>query len=209
MLSVSHLRKSFNHRSILSDVTFEISNGETVILMGKNGAGKTTLLRILARIMASDSGNINFQNRDLIKGLPANRKKLLYLGHKPGMYSALSALENLSLALNLRQTPVPKSTIISTLNQFGLSSQKNDPIAIYSKGMLQRLKLTYAILANWSLLLLDEPFSGLDEEGVSLMEGALKEWKFNKKTMCLVLHDESMATKYGDRILRLDNGIIN
>lgn len=208
MLSVSHLSKSFNRRPVLSDITFEITDGETVVVMGKNGAGKSTLLRILARIMACDRGTATFQNHNLLKGLPVVRKDLLYLGHAPAMYSALSAVDNLSLALKLRETPASNKTIVDTLGQYGLSNQKDDPISIYSQGMLQRLKLTYANLAQWTLLLMDEPFSGLDEEGTSRMENALTQWKTGGKAMCLVLHDEAMAKKYGDRILRLNNGVI-
>ncbi len=208
MLFVSHLSKSFNRRSVLKNITFDITAGETIVIMGKNGAGKSILLRIIARIMACDKGSVKFQNHDLLKGVPVIRKDLLYLGHAPAMYSGLSAMENLSLTLQLRGTPVLEEEIIKVLDQYGLLQQKDDPITIYSQGMLQRLKLTYAELAQWSLLLMDEPFSGLDDDGTAQMHTALIQWKSEGKTMCLVLHDEAMATKYGDRILRLKNGEI-
>ena len=111
MLSVSRLSKSFNLRPVLREVTFDVKSGETIIFMGKNGAGKTTLLRILARIMTCDGGEILFQNKDLLKGSPDKRKKILYLGHAPAMYSSLSAVENLKLVMNLRSTPISEVTI--------------------------------------------------------------------------------------------------
>ncbi len=208
MLSVSHLSKSFNRRPVLADITFEIATGETVVFMGKNGAGKSTLLRILARIMACDKGEVSFQNHDLLKGAPTTRKDLLYLGHASGMYSALSAVENLSLALRLRGMHTSKEIIIEALTHYGLFDQKDDPIAIYSQGMLQRLKLTYAELAEWTLLLMDEPFSGLDDDGAKLMHDAILQWKSEAQSLCLVLHDEAKGKLYGDRILRIENGEI-
>ncbi len=208
MLSVSNLSKSFNRRSVLTDITFEIGDGETVVFMGKNGAGKSTLLRILSRIMACDQGAITFQNHDLLKGMPTARKNLLYLGHATGMYSALSAVENLSLALQLRGSSTSRETIFEALKQNGLFNQKDDPIAIYSQGMLQRLKLTYAELAQWSLLLMDEPFSGLDDDGIQQMHQILMHWKSEGKSLCLVLHDADKAALYGDRILRIEHGVI-
>ena len=208
MLSVSNISKSFNHRPVLRDVSFTLKAGETVVIMGKNGAGKSTLLRLMARIMACDGGEISIQNADLLKGLPPTRKKLLYLGHSPAMYTALSAVDNLKLAMDLRGTPVDESTVRTQLDHFGLRGQADDPISIYSQGMLQRLKLTYGELADWDLLLIDEPFAGLDQEGHDRMASALQRWQAAGKSMCLVLHNKERAEKYGDRILHLSNGRI-
>ena len=207
MLSVSNIKKSFNHRSVLKNVSFSVKEGETVVIMGKNGAGKSTLLRIMARIMTCDGGEILFQNGDVLRGFPSTRKKILYLGHATAMYTALSAVENLKLAMELRGITVNKSKIKNQLNQFGLMNQCDDPISIYSQGMLQRLKLTYAELAYWDLLLIDEPFSGLDKEGIDLMDNAINRWSVKGKSICMVLHDQKKAENYGDRILHLNNGI--
>jgi len=208
MLTVSNIKKSFNHRPVLKDVSFMLNGGETIVIMGKNGAGKSTLLRILARIMNCDNGEVFFHNQNLLKGSPISRRKLLYLGHAPSMYTALTAVENLNLALDLRGTQLGKTIILEQLEHYGLASQANDPISIYSQGMLQRLKLSYAELSDWDLLLIDEPFSGLDEEGVDLMKNALKRWKSAGKSMCLVLHNLQRAEEFGDRILHLNNGMI-
>ncbi|MEA1881593.1 MAG: ABC transporter ATP-binding protein [Candidatus Marinimicrobia bacterium] len=208
MLAVSHLSKSFNHRPVLKNVSFSIKEGETVVILGKNGAGKSTLLRIIARILACDGGDVLFQNNDLLKGVPNTRKNLLYLGHAPAMYTALSAVENLKLAMDLRDQLTSQPIIRNYLGNFGLTDQADDPISIYSQGMLQRLKLTYAELADWDLLLIDEPFSGLDQDGVTQMDDALTRWKLGGKSMCMVLHNRERAEKYGDRILHLNDGII-
>ena len=208
MLSVSNISKSFDHRTILNNITFHVEVGETVIIMGNNGAGKSTLLRIIARIMACDKGEILFQNNDLLNGSPLVRQKLLYVGHASAMYTILSAIENLQLALTLRGTPVEISRIQDQLNYYGLTNQSNDPISIYSQGMLQRLKLAYASLASWKLLLIDEPFSGLDTEGIALVNKSLHRWKKLGKSMMIVLHNQSRAEELGDRILRIKKGLI-
>jgi len=208
MLSVSNISKSFNYRSVLKDVSFTLNEGETVVIMGKNGAGKTTLLRIIARIMACEKGKIFFQNQNLLNGKPSIRKKILYIGHAPAMYSSLSAIENLTLALDLRYIKANASKILDRLNQFGLGVQANDPISIYSQGMLQRLKLAYAELTDWDLLLFDEPFTGLDQDGAALMNKALTHWIEEGKTMCMVLHNMERAKIYGDQILYLNDGVM-
>ena len=208
MLFVSRLSKSFNLRPVLREVTFNVKSRETIIFMGKNGAGKTTLLRILARIMTCDSGKILFQNKDLLKGSPENRKKILYLGHSPAMYSSLSAVENLKLVMNLRSTPISEITIRDQLERFDLLDQADDTISIYSQGMLQRLKLICAELSDWDLLLIDEPFTGLDELGEKQMNDSLNQWKLSGKTMCVVLHNRQKAEKYASRILNLEDGVI-
>ena len=197
MLSVSNISKSFDHRTVLNNITFHVEVGETVIIMGKNGAGKSTLLRIIARIMACDKGEILFQNNDLLNGSPLVRQKLLYVGHASAMYT-----------LTLRGTPVEISRIQDQLNYYGLTNQSNDPISIYSQGMLQRLKLAYASLASWNLLLIDEPFSGLDTEGIALVNKSLHRWKKLGKSMMIVLHNQSRAEELGDRILRIKKGLI-
>ncbi len=208
LLSVVELHKSFYHRKVLNGISFNIKGEESVAILGKNGAGKSTLLRILARISAPDSGQILFMGQDLINGLPATRKHLLYLGHHPALYPSLSAVENLTLALALRQLPENKEQVISILYELGLGNQMNDPIAIYSQGMFQRLKLALAALVDWQMLLFDEPFAGLDAEGEERVNGFLCRWKNAGKGLVLVLHSLDRALEYCSRFLFLSNGNI-
>tara|TARA_B110000014_G_scaffold95636_1_gene65633 strand:- start:167 stop:802 length:636 start_codon:yes stop_codon:yes gene_type:complete len=209
MLSISGLSKSFNRRKVLNNLSLEIKTGETAIFMGNNGAGKTTLLRIIAKIMTPDSGKIIFENNNILKGSPSSRKNILYIGHSPGMYASLSALENLKFTLEIRNNLLSENKIKYELERFGLLEQMNDPISFYSQGMLQRLKLTYAELSNWNLLLLDEPFSGLDKSSEDQIDLVLKNWKNNGKTICLVLHSLDKAKIFGDIFFRLEEGRAN
>tara|TARA_B000000609_G_C24168284_1_gene348421 strand:- start:1281 stop:1820 length:540 start_codon:yes stop_codon:yes gene_type:complete len=176
--------------------------------MGNNGSGKTTTLRILARAMRPDSGSIVFQDKDLLSHNSINRSSILYLGHEPGMYSHFTSRENLSFALSLRGLKIAQKKIDTSLDSFDLLASANKPISIFSKGMLQRLKLVFADLAPWDLLLFDEPFSGLDSNGIEIIERQLDNWKKNNKSIIMVLHDEFIAQKYADRKLIISSGKI-
>ncbi|MFL3024592.1 MAG: heme ABC exporter ATP-binding protein CcmA [Candidatus Neomarinimicrobiota bacterium] len=208
MLSVTGLSKSFNHRKILDNLSFQLKSGDTAVFMGNNGAGKTTLLRIIAKIMTPDRGEIIFENLNILNSEPSSRKNILYIGHAPAMYASLSALENLKFALEINNNKIANSKIKSKLEDFGLLEQSNDPISFFSQGMLQRLKLTYAELSNWNLLLLDEPFSGLDKKGEEQMDLSLSNWQKNGKTICLVLHSLDKAKIFGNKFFNLVDGRI-
>ena len=100
------------------------------------------------------------------------------------------------------------SFIYDVLDQFQLSEQKNDPIGIYSEGMLQRLKFVLAELIDWDLLLIDEPFSSLDAYGKKIVNEKINNWKSQDKTISIILHDENTAKNFADRILKIRSGIL-
>ncbi|NOZ03323.1 MAG: ABC transporter ATP-binding protein [FCB group bacterium] len=208
LLKVTNLRKSFYHRPILREISFTIREGEIVGLLGKNGVGKSTLLRIIAGLSSSDGGNIRVLGNSVESGNIKGRKDTLYLGHAVGLYPPLSAVENLALALTLYGLPVSEKQIRSTLREVGLITQQDDAIKVYSQGMLQRLKLSLAFLIPWSLLLFDEPFSGLDIQGRHLAETVIKKWKQERKTLLLVIHDLEWALNFCTRIVLLAKGDI-
>ena len=103
---------------------------------------------------------------------------------------------------------IAQKKIDTSLDSFDLLASADKPISIFSKGMLQRLKLVFADLAPWDLLLFDEPFSGLDSNGIEIIERQLNNWKKNNKSIIMVLHDESIAQKYADRKLIISSGKI-
>ena len=208
MLFVNKICKSFNRIRVIESLSFSQSNNEFIALMGNNGSGKTTTLRILARAMRPESGSIVFQDKDLLSHKSINRSSILYLGHEPGMYSHFTARENLSFALSLRGLKIAQKKIDTSLDSFDLLASANKPISIFSKGMLQRLKLVFADLSPWDLLLFDEPFSGLDSNGIEIIKRQLNNWKKNNKSIIMVLHDESIAQKYADRKLIISSGKI-
>ena len=196
MLFVKNISKSFNRKKVLIDISFSQKEGESIVFMGKNGTGKSTLFRIIARLMSYDSGSIIFKENDLNKAKTLDRNKLFYLGHSPGMYHALSAIENLNFALNLRSIYIDQREIISALDDYGLSKEINEPIGVFSAGMLQRLKIVCARLIKWDMILIDEPFSSLDNDGVDMVQKEILSWKKKNKTIAMVLHDKSHAEQF-------------
>ena len=208
MLQVSQISKSFNYNSILKNVTFSQNKGESISLMGKNGAGKTTLLRIIARLMTCDNGQIFFNDKNLLGNNYNIRKKILYIGHEVSMYSSLTAVENLKIALTLRGLKSKISNIDLFLEKFGLLNQLSNPISVYSKGMLQRLKLCLSDIVDCDFIMIDEPFSGLDHEGIEVASSLIENWKKNKKTILMVLHNQEYAKTFSDRILKIDSGVL-
>jgi len=208
MLSVKDLNKSFNNLHVLKDISFNVKKSETIALMGKNGAGKSTLLRILARISAMDTGTVLFKDRNMVKDGAQVRESLLYLGHQPALYPSLSAVENLHLALSLRKNAVSKKSIFTVLEDAGLAQQMNDPISIYSQGMLQRLKLALANIINWDLLLFDEPFSGLDTAGIKNVNNFLNFIRQGSRSYILVLHNLDRALEHCSRFIIISKGKI-
>ena len=209
MLSVENIYKSFNGLSILNGASFNQKNGEIIALMGKNGTGKSTLLRIIARIMKADSGIVAFNKKDLLSSNSKYRNKMLYIGHDPGLYSFFTPRENLTFLLKTRDLVSKEKSIQDKLDRYGLIDFIDQPIAFFSKGMLQKLKLVQIDLVSPDLLLFDEPYSSLDEDGVYLVDRLLGEFKAHDKSAILVLHDEKKAKEHGDSILKLESGKIS
>ena len=206
MLAVANINKSFYHNPVLNNLSFRVNDGDVIALTGKNGAGKSTLLRILARISQPDGGTVIYNDVDIFKAQASARSGILYLGHEPGLYPALSAIENIEFACRIHGAPPAADDIITTLKNIGLSEQINDPIKIYSKGMLQRLKYALANLLPWSILFFDEPFSGLDIEGKRLALDCLNAWKANDRTMIFVTHDVEWGLSFCNRLFLLEEG---
>lgn len=208
MLSVHQIRKAYYHRPVLKSITFDLQLGEVVGILGKNGAGKSTLLRMIAGISSIDRGSILIRDEPIQSGNINPRKSLFYLGHAPGLYPNLSAIENIKLVAALRNVNLDNHTIMQTLQEMQLDNQAQDSIKVYSQGMLQRLKLALCDLLEWDLLLIDEPFSGLDAQGVSFTQDKLNSWASPEKLIIWVVHDMDWALSHCSRILVIQNGEI-
>ena len=204
MLHIDSISKTFDGKVILDKVNLKIGNSELKILRGKKGSGKTTFLKIIASLMSFNSGRIFFNDIENCKKTTL-RKNIFYLGDAPGFYKFLSPLQNIELGLSLRKADIPKEKIILTLNKFELGNYINKSVGIFSKGMLQRLKFAYASLLDWKVGLLDEPFNGLDDEGVELFNQCIELWIENKQSVLLVTHNTDYITNSKYDTLYLKN----
>jgi len=209
VLSLINVTKRFGYRTVLNRACLEIKQGEAVGLLGKNGSGKSTLLRIVSRILSYDFGSILWNGKPLMSSKLDSRRFLLYLGHEPGLYPPLSALENLQLVANIYGEDSSRKRIEEHLEAVGIDYSREGPIREFSRGMLQRLSLAKASIISWKLLLLDEPTTGLDSDGIELLSYMIESWKKEGRSLLVVSHDKLWISKYMDRIVVLENGEIN
>ncbi len=204
MLRVAGVQKAFGLRPVLRDASLMVERGEVVALTGDNGSGKTTLLRIVATLLRPDAGEV------ALDGFAAAdphevRARLGYLGHDPALYPELTGRENLRLWARLHRLPDPAAE--AGLAQAGLEGVADDRAAVYSHGMLRRLALARALLHDPTLLLLDEPFSGLDAQGTAALEAVLAGARESGRAVLYATHARAAAA-HADRTVHLAGGVL-
>jgi len=175
------IEKRFGSRRALRSVSFELESGGRLLVTGPNGSGKTTLLRLLVGLAAPTRGTLE---------VGVDRSRIGFLSHEPLVYRELTAVENLDLFGHLYRVPERRERIGMLLERFGLWDARNERVAAYSQGMTQRLALCRALLHEPDLLVLDEPFSALDEAGAELLQRELSEVT-EARTLVVSTHDAS------------------
>jgi heme exporter protein A len=179
VLDARRLGKRYGEKRVLRDIDLTLPRGGFLVVTGPNGSGKTTLLRICAGLAQPTEGTIE-------RG--ASRGQVGYLGHEPLVYRELTALENLELYGRLYRVPERRERIGMVLERFGLWDARGERVASYSRGMTQRLALCRVLLHDPELLVLDEPYSALDEAGAELLDAQLAELR-SERTFLLATHD--------------------
>jgi heme ABC exporter ATP-binding subunit CcmA len=179
MIRARKLGRRFGEKRVLRGVDFDLGRGGCLVVTGPNGSGKTTLLRICAGLAIPSEGELS---------VTATRREIGYLGHEPLVYRELTALENLELYGKLYRVPERRERIGMLLERFGLWEVRHDRVASYSRGMTQRLALCRVLLHEPSLLVLDEPFTALDEAGAELLDAQLAELR-GERTLLVSTHD--------------------
>ena len=201
-----NLDKRYGGLYALRRVSLEFAAGECAVLAGRNGSGKTTLLRIAARLVRPSHGHIAFAN------LPATTAAGLvaigYVAHATMVYDELTAEENLQLFANLQGVPNPQARVTILLEQVGLQERKSSLVRTFSRGMRQRVAIARALLREPSLLLLDEPGTGLDPQGVTWLAETIRGLRDAGCTILMSLHGESEISALATRAVRLDAGSV-
>ena len=196
MLEVRGVSKSFGMRYALRDIDLRMSSGETVFLVGPNGAGKTTLLRIIASLTRPSAGNVYIGGHDLKSSKVDIRRQLGYLSHRTLLYDDLTAEQNLQFYARMYDIPEPQQRISALLDQVSLSQRRFDLVRTYSRGMQQRLAVVRAVLHSPRLLLLDEPYSGLDTLAVDSLTQLLQTLAGEGCSILLTTHNlENLSVK--------------
>jgi heme ABC exporter ATP-binding subunit CcmA len=193
VLTARRLGKRYGEKRVLRGVDLELPRGGFVVVTGPNGSGKTTLLRICAGLAQPTEGAIE-------RG--AARGQVGYLGHEPLVYRELTALENLELYSRLYRVPERRERIGMLLERFGLWDVRHERVASYSRGMMQRLALCRVLLHEPQLLVLDEPYSALDEAGAELLDAQLAELR-GDRTFLLATHEPARVEPFASGRLAL------
>ena len=189
VIAARGLGRSFGDKRVLRDLDLDVAERELVLVTGPNGSGKSTLLALCAGLLAPTAGELE---------VAVDRGRIGYLAHEPLVYRELSALENLDLYGRLYRVAERRERIGMLLERFGLWEARRSLVSSFSRGMQQRLALCRTLLHDPALLLLDEPYAGLDEAGAELLDGELGAL-VGRRTILLATHDP-------DRVGRLATG---
>jgi heme exporter protein A len=195
LIEATKLVKTFGLRVVLRQISFGVERGELVLLLGANGSGKTTLLRMISALSRPSGGSLTIGGWSLPKEAHAVRAQIGVVSHLPLLYDDLSAEENLRFFGKLYNAD--PAHIPAALERVGLGKRSKDLARTFSRGMQQRLALARATLHNPDVLLLDEPYTGLDVRGSDLLDGLLREWHAAGRTIIMSVHDLERAAELG------------
>ncbi|MEO5367761.1 MAG: heme ABC exporter ATP-binding protein CcmA [Magnetococcus sp. WYHC-3] len=189
-LSAAGISHRFGRHRVLDDVALELGPGECITLFGPNGAGKSTLLNILANRLRPRSGTLMLDGQDARLEPEAYRARLYYLSHHSHLYGHLTPVENLRFFADLHAlTGLDDARFLDALERVGLKRFARRTVAGFSAGMRKRVALARVLLASPSLLLLDEPYSALDAQGVHWLNTFLQGYQAQGGSILMVTHD--------------------
>lgn len=206
MIEIRDLTRTFGPHTALSGVTLSVEAGDFVTLVGPNGAGKTTLLRILATLLRPTSGTVRVAGLDPARAGAEIRRRIGFLSHRTLLYDDLTAEQNLRFYARLYGLPDPQSRIDELLERVGLADRRHDLVRTFSRGMQQRLAVARAVLHRPSVLLLDEPYTGLDPHAAEALSMLLTGLAGEGCTIILTTHDLARSLEIGRRIVVLARG---
>ncbi|GAB4474224.1 MAG: ABC transporter ATP-binding protein [Anaerolineae bacterium] len=210
MIEAIKVAKTFGLRPVLRGVDMTVAPGEFVALFGPNGAGKTTFLRIVASLSKPTAGLIRIAGYQLPTEAATVRGLLGVVSHAPLIYGDLSAAENLHFYARMYglDRAAREDRITAVLEMVGLGRRAGDLARTFSRGMQQRLAIARAILHDPPVLLLDEPYTGLDQDAAAVLDRVLREVAVRGRTVLMTTHDITRGLALADRALILSGGKI-
>lgn len=200
----ANIEKRYGSLCALRRVSLEIRPGEFVAFAGRNGSGKTTLLRIAARLVRASSGSMSLlcPSGEMTDSV----SRTGFVAHATMVYDELTAEENLLLFARLERIADPGARAARLLEEVGLSERRKSLVRTFSRGMRQRVAIARALLDEPSVLLLDEPATGLDPEGIRWLAATLGRMREEGRTVLMSVHGESEISALATRAVRLDAG---
>lgn len=200
MISAAHLRKAYGSSVVLDDISLDLGPGQALVLLGPNGAGKTTLLRILATLIRPTAGTLQVAGVDALRQPERVRSAIGMVGHGSYVYEDLTALENLRFWTAMGGHDGSESRLRLALQHVELEAVAGDRARTFSAGMKRRLGLARVVLGPARLLLLDEPFTGLDRQGIKWLGEFLLAFKSGGGSIVLATHSFGSGLGIADRV---------
>jgi heme exporter protein A len=208
MIEVAGLTKSFGAKRVLRGVDLTVADGQFLTLVGPNGAGKTTLIRIIATLAKPTSGQVRVGGVSASEDADAVRRRIGLVSHRTLLYDDLSGEENLLFYARMYGVPQMRERVHAVLDQVELYARRRDPVRTFSRGMQQRLAIARAILHQPSLMLLDEPYTGLDPRAAAVLRGLLESLACQGQTVLMTTHDLALGLESADHVAILADGLI-
>lgn len=208
IIQVENLTKSFGHVIALRGITFALDEGDFLVLFGPNGAGKSTLIRILSTLLHPTSGQVKIAGLDLAEEAEELRQEIGVISHNVYLYGNLTAYENILFYARLYNVPNPAQRAEEVIEEVGLAKRKKDLVRTFSRGMQQRLSIARAIVHKPKIVLLDEPYTGLDQHAAQMLKKLLMQLHHDKRTIILITHNLQRGVEMGSRLAIQVNGQI-
>jgi heme exporter protein A len=204
-LDLRGISKVWGRSAALKRVDLRLERGEVLALLGPNGAGKTTLLKIIAGALAPTLGEGTILGHDLRDREPL-RSRVGLLAPDSHLYDDLTAIENLEFTMTMAGKPSSRGELVEWLRTVDLASQSRRRVRDFSSGMKRRLALARVLALQPELLLLDEPYTNLDDAGADLVDRLVRQAREERRTVLLATHDADRATALADVVARLEGG---
>ncbi len=208
MLELRNVSKRFSGIPAVDDVTFSARAGEVTGYLGPNGSGKSTTMKMITGLIEMSAGHIIFEGKPIQDDLIAYKRRLGYVPEEPYLYTHLSAIEYLTMVAQLRDLPGKRAAqrIDGMLRLFSLHGDRHASISGYSKGMRQKVLLIAALMHNPQLILLDEPFSGLDVASSLVLRSLIQELALRGKVVLFSSHELDTVERICSRVVILHHG---
>jgi heme exporter protein A len=199
-IQVEGLWKLFGDVEALTGLDLRVDDGQFLTIFGPNGAGKTTLIKVLATLMRPTEGQVRVGRADVVRAAQDVRRRVGLISHATYLYPQLTAFENLMFYGRLYGVRDGRTRAAALAGRLGLTSRLHDRVSTYSRGMQQRLSIARALLHDPDILLLDEPFTGLDRQACRVLSEILQGIRDRRRTVLMTTHNLEEGLELSDRI---------
>lgn len=206
-IKLENISKRFKNENVLNGISYSFESGKIYSIVGRNGSGKSVLLKIIAGLYLQDKGNVLFDNKNynMINEIPDNLGIVI---EQPSFINDLTGLENLKLLASIRNVATERD-IVESLEIVNLKDDMNKKYSKYSLGMRQKLSIAQAIMEQQKVILLDEPFNGIDRQSVVAIKEYLKKAKNEDKLIIITTHIMDDVVDLSDVMLYIEDGMLN